>query len=106
MKKVTLGLLSLVIAATAAMAAVVVQETDEVVGYDGSCQVYFRPDLGFFEACERQEPVVLGVDFDTINFHRGFRFREGFTRERIHAMHRPDVFKHQEGMKWKKWEKP
>src|SRR5438552_12305529 len=84
MKKLILIALSMASAAAIA-GTIVIQKTDEVVGYDGDCQVYFRPDLGFFEVCEQMEPVVLGVDFDTIHFRHGFRFREGFSRERIHS---------------------
>jgi hypothetical protein len=80
-----IGLLSLV-AATAMATTIVVQQSDEVIGYDGDCQVYFRPDLGYFEVCPSMEPVVLGVSFDTLQFRHGFHFREGFTRERVNSM--------------------
>src|SRR5438552_8382087 len=85
MKKLILIALSMVSAAAMA-GTIVIQETDEVIGYDGDCQVYFRPDLGFFEVCPAMEPVVLGVTFESINFRHGFHFREGFTRERVNSM--------------------
>ncbi len=62
----------------------VVAKAQVVIGYDGDCQIYFRPDSGYFEVCEQQAPVFLGWEFNTQTFHRGFRegpnFHEHFGK--------------------------
>jgi hypothetical protein len=69
---IMIGLLSL--ASIVGAQTIVVQNTDVVKGYDGECRVYFRPDFGYFEICQENQPVFLGVEFEGIHFqHGGFR---------------------------------
>jgi hypothetical protein len=78
MKKIILAVFAALLMGSA------VAKSDVVIGYDGDCQVYFRPDSGYFEVCEQQAPVFLGAEFDVHTFRRGFRegpnFHEHFGR--------------------------
>jgi hypothetical protein len=72
LKKLIAALVATMFLAGSAVAYTVV-ETDEVMGYDGDCTVYYRPDYGYFEVCRNEAPVFLGLDFSTVNFRREFR---------------------------------
>lgn len=71
---------------------------DELIGYDGECAVYFRPDYGFVEICQENQPIFIGESFDTIQFRHGhFKANPGFQKERFQVTHKETQTIHQKG---------
>src|ERR1700741_4696426 len=94
---IIIGLLSL--ASIVGAQTIVIEDTDVLRGYDGpsqECRVYFRPNFGYYEVCQDNQPVFLGVEFEGLRFrHGGFR-KETTETTTIHEGKRHNWFGHKD----------